>query len=79
MITLLLSPLGRAGLALAGVVAFLSWFAIEQQSKGAAKVVAKIERHDNESAANIRKADTVSRGSTSGMRRLVRDPNTASE
>jgi hypothetical protein len=79
MVALLISPLGRAGLAVAGVLVFLGWFAFDQQSKGAAKVVAKIERQDNASASNIRKADAGSRSATRGVRGAIRDPNTAAE
>ena len=54
-------------------------FGNDQRRIGAAQVVAKIERQDNASAANIRKADSGSRSATRGMRGAIRDPNTAAE
>lgn len=78
-LTFALSPLGRIGLAVLGVVAFLVAFGVDQRSKGAASAVAKIERHDNEAAKKIRDADAMSRNaSNGGMRGAIRDPNAAS-
>lgn len=72
MMLMLLSPLGRAGLAVAGVLVFLSWFAFDQQSKGAAKVVAKIEKATN---VAVSKAQSAGRKSISKTETGSINPN----
>lgn len=66
------SPLGRAGMALAGVLAFLSWFAFENQGKGAAKALASIEKANTNA---VKKADAVGLKSRNPASSGVRDPN----
>jgi hypothetical protein len=73
MVALLISPLGRAGLAVAGVLVFLSWFAFDQRSKGAAKAVASIEKANTN---DVKKAQTAGAKSRSGSGGVL-DPYTA--
>lgn len=75
----LASPLGRLLAGGAAILAFLGLFALDQQHRGAERVTAKIERQDNAAAEKIRKADSLSRGASRGVRGLVRDPNAVSE
>ena len=78
MIALLLSPIGRAVLGLAGLAAFLAMFAYDQRNRGAEKLAANIERNDNAAATKIRSADSGSRDAQR-VRGAIRDPNAASE
>ena len=75
MITLALEFLTtKAGKMVAGVIAGLicvGLFAWDQQSRGANKAVAKIERKD---AANVKKADTVGAKSRDPTSRGMLDP-----
>lgn len=75
MITLLFSPLGRLGLAAAGVAVFLTWFAFDQRSKGAAKAVAVIEKANSHDVKKAQTAGAKSRSGTGG----VLDPYTVNE
>ena len=67
----------------AGFLAFVGWGYAQRligKSEGAANVVANIEKKDSAVAGRIRKADGLSRQSGSGgVRKHVRDPNSASE
>lgn len=63
---MLFSPLGRAGLALAGVLAFLGWFAFDQRSKGAASAVATIEKATNVAVSKAQSAGRKSISKTGG-------------
>lgn len=74
IISFLLSPLGRIVAAGLGIVVFVSAFAFDQRSRGAASAVAKIERQTNEA---VSKAHSVRDASAS--RRGMRDPFTLDE
>jgi hypothetical protein len=67
MVALLISPLGRAGLAVAGVLVFLSWFAFDNQQRGASKAVAKIEKANTNDIKKARAAISKSRSGSSGV------------
>jgi hypothetical protein len=75
MVALLMTPLGRAGMALTGVIFFLGWFAFDQQNRGATKVVAKIEKANTNDVKKAQTAGAKSRSNAGG----VLDPYTASE
>jgi hypothetical protein len=76
----LLSPLGRAGIAFIGIIILATIFGAQQQSIGAAKVVAKIERADNVKAGKIREAgDRADNAAPGRLRGVVRDPNAVTE
>lgn len=69
IIGFLLSPLGRIGLAVFGVLAFLGAFALDQRHKGAAVAVAKIEKANANAVSQAHSAR-----SSSSVGRGVRDP-----
>ena len=71
LLAFFVSPLGRIAAAALGVVVFLSAFAFEQRSKGAAKAVAKIEERNHENAT---KADRARRSADSLSDDRLRDP-----
>ena len=75
MLTFILSPIGRAGLVVAGVLAFLGLFALDQQHRGAFKAVAKIDKANTHAVLSAHSARDRSRNGTGG----VLDPNTIAE
>ena len=75
MITLLLTPLGRAGMIAAGLVLFLGLFALDQQHRGASKAVAKIDKANTHAVQSAHSARDRSRNGTGGLL----DPNTIVE
>ena len=75
IIAFLATPIGRWAAISAMVWAVWYGFASHYETKGASRVVAKLEKTDNAVAKNIRSADHKSRNANAGML----DPNTVSE
>lgn len=75
MIAILMTPLGRGALVVAGILTFLGLFAFDQQSRGASKAVAKIDKANTHA---VHQANSVRDRSRSGSGSVL-DPNTLVE
>ncbi len=76
ILSFLASGLGRYVVGGLGIVALIVAFSVQQQHKGAAKAVAKIEKKD---AANVSKSGSAARRSRDPAAHCVLDPNVRSD